>query len=57
MTAPARITMADMDRAAKIAAKLGPARIIMRLATAEIEIITGETGPPPRADEWSDDDR
>jgi len=57
VTAPARITMADMDRVAKFAAKLGPARIIMRLATAEIEIITGETGPPPRADEWSDDDR
>lgn len=56
MTAPARITQADIDRAVKAAAKADAARVILRLATAEIEIIIGESGPPPQAEEWSDDD-
>lgn len=54
MTAVARISQADMDRAAKAIAHSGieRARIIMRLATGEIEIIIGESGPSPKADEW-----
>lgn len=48
MTAPARITQADMDRATaaalKAARKVGAesARVIMRLEKSEIEIIIGE---------------
>ena len=58
MTAPARITQADVERAAKAVKTAGieRARIIMRLASAEIEIIIGEAAPTPVADEWSDDD-
>lgn len=59
MTAPARITQADMDRATKAVAtaKLDRARIIMDLENRRIEIIIGESGhkPPPTSD-WSDDD-
>lgn len=45
MTVAARITQADMDRATKAVAHSGleNARIIMRLATSEIEIIIGES--------------
>lgn len=44
MTAPARITEADMTRATKsvAAAKFERARIIMDLANQRIEIIVGE---------------
>lgn len=44
MTAPARITQADMERAAKavVAAGMERARIVMDLANAKIEIIVGE---------------
>lgn len=56
MTAPARITQADMDRAVKAASKAESARVIMRLATGEIEIIIGESEPPEKREEWSDDD-
>lgn len=57
MTAPARITQADMDRAVKAAAKADSARVIIRLAKGEIEIIIGESGAEPEpTSEWSDDD-
>jgi hypothetical protein len=46
MTAQARITQADMDRAAKAvkAAGFERARIIMDLKNGTIEIIIGESG-------------
>lgn len=54
MTAAARITQADIQRAARAVEKSGVrnARIIMRLDKAEIEIIISETanladGPNP----------
>ncbi len=54
MTAPARITQADMDRATKAvaAAKIEQARIIMDLRAGCIEIIIGgQAGKPaPVAD-------
>lgn len=56
MTAPARITQADMDRAVKAAAKAGGARVIVRLATGEIEIIIGESAPAETQEIWGDDD-
>jgi len=64
MTAPARITSADYERATKAATaaveKSGtPARIIFRLEAREIEIIVGESGeviPPSPEGEWNDDD-
>lgn len=58
MTAPARITQADMDRATKSVAAAGfnRARIVMDLAKARIEIIVGETGSDAPAEPWSDDD-
>ena len=54
MTAPARITQADMDRAAKAVRAGGfqRARIIMDLARQRIDIIIGESGVTPQADEW-----
>lgn len=58
MTAQARITQADMERATKAvaAAKLERARIVLDLKGGRIEIIIGESGPDPKADEWTDDD-
>ncbi|MEC9067855.1 hypothetical protein [Pelagerythrobacter marinus] len=59
MTAPARITQDDMNRATKAVARAGfhCARIVMRLEKAEIEVIIGESPPPPAAEEeWTDDD-
>lgn len=58
MTAPARITQADIDRAIKAAGKAKCARVVLRLATGEIDIIIGESGeaPEPSPPEWSDDD-
>lgn len=59
MTAPARITQADMDRATKAvaAAGLGRARIIMDLEKRRIEIIVGESANDAEpADDWTDDD-
>lgn len=56
MTAPARITQADVDRAVKAAGKVSAARVVLHLASGEIEIILGESSPPPRVEEWSDDD-
>lgn len=47
MTAPARITQADMERATKAVAAAGleRARIRMDLNNATIDIIIGESGP------------
>jgi hypothetical protein len=59
VTAPARISQADIERATKAvkAAGFERARIIMDLEKAKIEIIIGEsTGDEPPAGEWSDDD-
>lgn len=46
MTAPARITQADMDRATKAvkAAGFERARIVMDLANQRIEVIIGDNG-------------
>ena len=46
MSAPARITQADMDRATKAIAnaRIERARIVMDLKNARIEIIVGESG-------------
>lgn len=63
MTAPARITRADMDRVFRSlkVAGIENARIVLRLEKAEIEVIIGESakydelGPNP-FDEWTDDD-
>ena len=54
MTAPARISQADMERAAK-AVKAGGferARIVMDLKKQRIEVIIGESGDMLKADEW-----
>lgn len=57
MTAPARISQADIERAVKAAGKAERARVILRLAAGEIEIIIGESGAPPApVEEWADDD-
>lgn len=60
MTAPARITQADMERAAKAvkAAEFSNARIVMDLAKQTIEIIIGEAAANDSGDdeEWDDDD-
>ncbi len=59
MTAPARITQADMERAIKSASKAERARVIFRLDRAEIEVIIGESVSEQSnvaTDEWSDDD-
>lgn len=59
MTAPARITLADMERATKAVQSAGiqRARIVMDLANSRIEIIIGDAGTDsPAADEWTDDD-
>jgi len=60
MTAPARISQADMERAAKAVKSAGfeRARIIMDLAKAKIEVIIGESPVQQEAagEEWSDDD-
>lgn len=48
MTAAARISQADMERATKAVKSAGyeRARIIMDLAKQKIEIIIGESGEP-----------
>jgi len=48
MTAPARITQADMERATKAvkAAEFERARIVMDLGKGTIEIIVGESAAP-----------
>lgn len=58
MTAQARITRADIDRATKsvVAAGFERARIILDLEARKIEIIIGESPSPVSVEEWSDDD-
>lgn len=57
MTAPARISQADMERATKAvaAAKLERARIVIDLEKKRIEIIIGES-PANDMGDWGDDD-
>jgi len=57
MTVAARIKQADIDRAVKAADKSArPARVIMRLAKAEIEIIIGESdAPAPERNPFDED--
>jgi len=58
MTAVARITQSDMERAAKAvkAAGFERARIVLDLAKSRIEVIIGETGPlPDPANPWDDE--
>lgn len=58
MTAPARITQADVERATKSvkAAGFERARIVMDLANGRIEIILGASGAEPERapNEWDD---
>lgn len=60
MTAAARISQADMDRALKAvkAAAFDRARVVMDLENSRIEIIIGESGGEISSidPEWSDDD-
>lgn len=59
MTAAARITQADIERAAKAVKNAGfqRARIVMDLEKARIEVIIGESGDtPPVPETWDDDD-
>lgn len=58
MTAPARITQDDMNRATKAVAagKFERARIVFDLKNQRIEVIVGEPGEGPAAEEWNDDD-
>lgn len=55
MTAAARITQADMERATKAvkAAKIERARIVIDLAKSKIEIIIGDAGSDsPAENPW-----
>lgn len=60
MTAQARITQGDMERATKAVARAGyeRARIVMDFAKQRIEVILGEpaNSEPATADVWSDED-
>jgi len=59
MTAPARLTQADMERAAKAVANAGVhvGRIIMDFANQRIEVILGEpeAQPGPPKNPWDDE--
>lgn len=62
MTAPARITKADMKRAAAVAREQAhasglPARVIFRLESGEIEMIVGDQAAKGAApvNEWDDE--
>lgn len=52
--ARARFTQSEIDRAVKAAAKVAGARVILRLASGEIEIIIGESNDGERDEfaEW-----
>ena len=58
MTAIARITQADMERATKAvkAAGFERARIVMDLSEGRIEVILGESPAALPQQPWSDDD-
>ncbi len=55
MTAPARLTQADIDRATKAAARAGGARVVIDFDKRRIEIIIGEAANGPQASESDDD--
>lgn len=59
MTAAARITQADMERATKAVKSAGfeRARIVMDFAKRRIEVILGEpANEPTSVEDWTDDD-
>ena len=59
MTAPARISQADMDRAMKSARNAGwpSVRVVMDLEKRVIEILASKDETPPSVgDGWDDDD-
>lgn len=58
MTAIARITQADMERATKAVKAAGyeRARIVMDLSVGKIEVILGESPVALPQQPWSDDD-
>jgi hypothetical protein len=59
MTAAARISQADMERATKAVKSAGyeRARFVFDLANQRIEVITGEVGSvAPVAEVWTDED-
>lgn len=59
MTAPARITQAEIERATKAALNVAGkrARIVLDLRNGRIEIILGESesGAGPGRNEWDDE--
>lgn len=56
MTAPARISQAEIQRAVKAARKAGGSRVIVDLANARLEIVLEEGADEAGAEEWSDTD-
>jgi hypothetical protein len=58
VTAPARITQADIERATKAVAAAGfeRVRLVLDFDARKIEIIIGEsTGDVPTVDEWDEE--
>lgn len=57
MTAPARISQADMERATKAVKAAGyeRARIVMDLEKQRIEVIIGESGPGTEPNPWDEE--
>lgn len=56
MTAPARISQADMQRAVKAARKAGGTRVIVDLVNQKLEIVLTGGADDAAPEEWSDDD-
>ena len=57
MTAAARIPQAEIERAVKVARKVGAGAVRVDYAYQRIEIIlTDVETPPPPAENWPDDD-
>ncbi|MEW9855881.1 hypothetical protein [Novosphingobium sp. M1R2S20] len=60
MSAPARISQADIERAAKVAQKTWkssgvPMRVVLDLKNKRIELIVGDAGAAPAMNEWDDE--
>lgn len=58
MTAPARITQAEMQRAVSAARRAGGAgtRVVIDLRNQKVEIILGEAANDAADNPWDDDD-
>lgn len=57
MTAPARITQADMQRAVNAARKAGGGRVIVDLTHGRLEIVLGEAANEAgKPNPWEDED-